>query len=325
MDNPAALPAHVDLSAGTASTTYSINPTITTPLSAASSTVNQVVNTVSKTPGTASEWQRTGTLAGASASATASDAWAQSWSYEPIIDGEELRRLRALYGYALGVLPDHIFVYDYPLVRKPQTLSYAGVKAVKGSPNKLVSLYCPDLGFRSPGTADSQQVTQTDLVSKTSKTTTTTKGSTQPADCDKVAIQTQIPDEQFLHEPGCIICMRDRYGVYQSNTALGINPKLRLDLHGGWLLNETGADLPDLIFLGHFGHHNLFIRREDQWKLSEFTLFVLTATAQSSVGTAAAASGSSPGGGQAPKKNAPAAVGAPAPVPTLPLGSPLFQ
>jgi hypothetical protein len=324
MDNPAALPAHVDLSAGTASTTYSINPTITTPLSAASSTLNQVVDTVSKTPSTASEWQRTGSLAGASASATASDAWAQSWSYEPIIDGDELRRLRALYAYALGAIPDDIFKYDYPLVRKSQTLTYQGVKAVKGSPNKLVSLYCPDLGFRSPGTTDSQQVTQTDLMTKTAKTTTTTKANTQPADCSQVSIQTQIPDEQFLHEPSCIICMQDRYGVYQTNTALRINPKLSLDLHGGWLLDETAAGLPDVIFLGRFAHHNLYVRREDQWKLSEFTLFVLTATAQSSVGSASAASGTSPGGASQ-KKSAPAAVGAPAPVPTLPLGSPLFQ
>ena len=41
MDNPAALPAHIDLSAGTASTTYSVNPTITTPLSAATSSLSQ--------------------------------------------------------------------------------------------------------------------------------------------------------------------------------------------------------------------------------------------------------------------------------------------
>jgi hypothetical protein len=320
-DNPASLPAHIDLSAGTASTTYSVNPTVTTPLSAATTVLDQTVRTISGAPSTAIQHQASSTRAGFAGSVTASDAWSQSWSYQPIIDGDELRRLRALYAYALGYGSDADFFDEYPLVRKPQTLSYTSVKA-----DKAYALYCPELGFKSPVTTPQTQKTTTDL-SKSPPTTQTEI--VQPgggsADCDKITIQTQIPDELFLHEPSCIICMQDKYGVYTYSanghkTNLRTNPRLRR-LHGRWLLNENDPESADAIYLGHFGRHKLFIRPDDQWKLSEFTLFVLTATAQSTVGTAAAA----PSGATAAKKPAPAQPGAPAPALTLPLGTGLVQ
>jgi len=312
LDNPAALPAHVDLSSGTASTTYSVNPAVTTPLSALSSSLNQITRTISGSPSIAAETQSTGSVAAASLTTTASDAWSQSWAYEPIIDGDELRRLRALYAYALGNIGDSKFMDEYPLVRKSQALSYATVKA-----NGRLNPYCPDLGLKSSQTSTKTE-TVTDLSSKKATTTTTTVNRALPSDCDKVAIQIQIPDDQFLHEPSCIICMEGKYhgkyDVYSGpDTKLAINYKLRESLHGGWLLNESSSDLSDAIMLGRFGHHTLYIRPEDQWKLSEFTLFVLTATAQSTVGTAAAAAGSQP----AQKKQATPGPAAPAPVPTL--------
>ena len=226
-----------------------------------------------------------------------------------------------MYAYALGAISDEKFIDEYPLVRKPQNLSYADVKA-----DNRYSLYCPNLGFQASTGNPGSQETETDLTKP--KTTINVKPPSNPAaSCDKVAIATQIPDEQFLHQPSCIICMRDKYGVFRGRVStLMINPKLRLDLHGGWLLNEHDPDLSDAIPLGRYRNHDLFIRRIDQWKLSEFTLFVLTATAQSTIGTAAAAAGGPSGGGGASKKPGPQAVPtAPAPVPTLPLGAPLVQ
>jgi hypothetical protein len=319
MDNPSALPAHVDLSAGTASTTYSVNPTITTPLNFASSALSQFTKTVSGSPSSASEAQSVRTIGSSGLSTTATDAWAQSWSYEPIIDGDELRRLRVLYAYALGYMRDVDFIEEYPVVRKLQTLSYQNVKA-----DKSYQLYCPDLGFKSSTVMPETQTTVTDLANQKA-TTQITKASPSAAECDKITIQTQVPDEQFLHEPSCIICIRDKYGVFTYTTgvlktALTINPRLRR-LHGHWLLNEHDPSHSDATPLGRFGGHSLFIRGEDQWKLSEFTLFVLTATAQSTVGTAAAGAGSPSAAGATGKKPAALQPGAPAPALTLPLGT----
>src|ERR1700677_2712860 len=70
-----------------------------------------------------------------------------------------------------------------------------------------------------------------------------------------------------------------------------------------WLLEADqlppGYDALDYEDLGMYGKHRLFISKENRWKLSEFTLFVLIATAQSSGESTAggAAGGSSKKGG----------------------------
>lgn len=314
IDNPFALPAHLDISAGLASTSYSLNPQISTPFSSASTALSQTIRTVSAAPSTQVENQSTRSSAATSASLTASDAWSQSWAYQPIIDGDELRRLRALYAYALGKISDEEFLEDYPLVRKPQTVVYSNVRA-----DIHDHLFCPDLHFKTDVQLQGQiyvpskeatkpaqilQFPYLDLKAQSPKPEIEEKAyggnnifaggqvtKSVPATCSEVAIQMQIPDEQFLHEPSCIICLRDRFAIFDGNSKkLRINPRLHY-LHGGWLLTEMDDRCCETISLGRFSAHDLYIRAGDQRRLSEFTLFVLTATTQSTIGAAAANAG----------------------------------
>jgi hypothetical protein len=118
-----------------------------------------------------------------------------------------------------------------------------------------------------------------------------------------------------MHYPNCILCLADessdakfrvfngkrsRLSGYYVNYVLkdlaGDDPQTR------WLLTEQDTLPAEYESLGHFGHHDLFIAAGDRWKLSQFTLFVLLATAQSDAESASAGGGGAGGGGGANKK-----------------------
>ncbi|HEY4406557.1 MAG TPA: hypothetical protein VGN55_18080 [Xanthobacteraceae bacterium] len=272
LDNPGAIPTHVDLSGGNASTTNSITPTAGSPLNDAIGSVGQVTKTVANTVTTATQSQSTASRASGTVGISASDAWSQSWSYNPVIDGDELRRLRSLYRYALGQFDNEDLVDEYPLVQKPQTITFVTGNGSSPPPIENDSIYCPDIGL-------------TRMMP--------TKGQIgAPAGCASVTTNIQIPDERYLHEPGCILCLK-RHALYTKTSIPWINKRLTA-LHGRWLLTERNELPTDVIFLGHYGYHDLYITPQDRPKLSEFTLFVLTATAQSAA--------ANPSGGSQGKK-----------------------
>ena len=113
------------MSSGTASTSYSVAPTITSPLSTAISATVTTANTVSG-PVVASSGARTTTLtpsiASKTFSASASDLWSQNWAFQPVTDPEKLRRLRALYAFAVDGRED-LLRKRYPLISKTMAIS----------------------------------------------------------------------------------------------------------------------------------------------------------------------------------------------------------
>jgi hypothetical protein len=273
-DNPAAIPTHVDLSGGSAATTNAVNPTIGAPFNAATSTVDTVARAATTTTTT----QGTVSNAASTVSLQMQDQWTQNWSYDPVTGGEELRRLRALYLFALGFMNQADLIREYPLVEKGQQVNYGSGQG--GAEISNDPIYCPDIGLVTNGGT-------TEDIGRTQK-----PGGKTAAQCSGVSTNIQIPDEHFLHEPGCILCIGKRE-LYTRRSRLWVNPRLA-PLNGGWLLINSTAE--DAKALGVFAGQQISVRRRDLFKLAEFTLFILSATEQSSTG---AASG---GGGGGSKK-----------------------
>jgi hypothetical protein len=305
VDDPAAFPTHIDLQSGSAQTTNTIQPTVGVPLAA--SHLLQFSQSTGN-GGTTNEVQTT--RPGFSLSIEGQNAQQQAWSYQPIIDGKELLRLRALYRYVVGVpLPcdneqittcpaydNDAFEYDFPIFRKAVTTSYSNLATEKKTDSG--NIYCPDIGLNS----------LVQLGDQTAKVT-----------CASISTVVQTPDENTLHYPNCILCLKngDRFGAFKGSVRygsfekqIGINRTLKW-LRGGeprtrWLLTERDPLPSEYDSLGHYGHHELYIATKDRWKLSEFTLFVLMATAQSAAeSSASGGGGSGGGGGGSGKKNSP--------------------
>ena len=91
IDNPDTVPDQVVVSSGSVGTTNSITPNLS----------NTLVHTYATAAGAAATGLTRGLTQGQTAAAT--DQWTQSWGIAPISDGDDLRRLRALYlSAALG-------------------------------------------------------------------------------------------------------------------------------------------------------------------------------------------------------------------------------
>jgi len=286
-DNPAAIPTHVDLTTGTASTTNSIAPTFGVPIDAGITAATTIARAVAASPSTTTTTQTTSSLASATATTQLQDQWSQSWAYDPVISGDELRRLRLIYKYGLGLISDGDFIRGYPLIEKPQTIAYSG----GGDSGQIYNdpVYCPNIGLRA-STGTTEDVTR--------------KQQSGPgaAKCASISINIQIPDEHFLHEPSCIVCIGD-HKIYTLRAAEYVNPSLSA-LHGGWLIvDPEEISPPDTKFLGFYAKHRLYVRQRDLEKLAEFTLFVLSATEQSEAAPTSSSSGAGGGGGAAAKKN----------------------
>ena len=105
--DPNAIPSQSLVSAGTISTTNSVSPNPSYGFTKAKQ------NTISATPAI----QATRTIA-QSLGIQASDQWTQSWNIAPVNDGDNLRRLSAIYRYkANGNLKD--LIRDYPIAVTP--------------------------------------------------------------------------------------------------------------------------------------------------------------------------------------------------------------
>jgi len=310
IDDPAAFPIHIDLQSGGAQVTNTIQPTLGAPLGA----TQLIQSTVSTAMGGSVANQLQSTRPGATLSVEAQNAQQQSWTYDPIVDGKELLRLRALYRYADGVLVhrldsrnylpcgddtlrcahynDASLKQDFPVFRKSVTVTYSNIKAITGTSSG--NIYCPDIGLNS-------------------QVVSSGRGELGSVACASVSTAIETPDDNTFHYPNCILCLNggNKLGAFngqQDLGQLGVNKTLK-ELAGGdhrtrWLFTERDQPLPaDYESLGHYGRHDLFIAKSDRWKLSEFTMFVLMATAQTSAESSAAGGGGGGGAGGGKKGN----------------------
>jgi hypothetical protein len=279
IDSETAIPAQITVTTGTASTTNSLSPSFTSPLDNAVQTTIAAARSVQAT------------RPAASASISGSDSWAQNWGYSPITDAYQMRRLRALYRFAVDG-DAGAFVRRFPLLYKSRSINQPlCLQDAKGA-GVVVE-------FAKPGSQTPDGGTQKVQLCATqySPSQAFQAGATTALDTELV------PDEHYLKGPACIVCLRrDRYG------------KRRLtkneNLQAGWLrwVNLPGAGnfaerppAPGDQSLGVYGHHELFAAQGQGDKFVEFTMFILAASTQTdATGTFNSSLASSKTGGGKP-------------------------
>jgi hypothetical protein len=120
-------------------------------------------------------------------------------------------------------------------------------------------------------------------------------------------VPVQANDPSFLELPGCVLCSRSVTRKLYTYDTLPKTDLKNLYVNSAiptrWLywknmpgaLNSYEPELPeDVVSLGIYGHHELFVRSAERSKLSEFTLFIREATGQG--GSAGGGTSSSKGG-----------------------------
>ncbi|WP_157100574.1 hypothetical protein [Rhodoplanes sp. Z2-YC6860] len=284
IDNPAAVPAQVTVSSGNATTSNSITPNLTLPLSKSLSASN--ITVLNPTFGNAT--------AAKSLQLSASDSWNQSWSFAPVTDPERMKRLQALYRYAVewseesdGVAQ---FLENFPPVQRsvsvstPRCLVDAGGNNIPFDPTKP--------GSPPPKDSDSTVcATAGGTTQSTISHGATTESYTNQAD-----------DPYYLRNKGCIVCVRYSKTTHRRYRTINEN------LEGAWLRwedvagsqpNPVRAPLPDDVLLGHAGHYKFYTSRKTAQKFVNFTVATLSAMAQAGSTAATASSSASSGGGTA--------------------------
>jgi hypothetical protein len=265
VDSETAIPAQLTISSGSASTTNSISPGFSTPFDAISATTRAVEQTTS----TKITNTTVITKNPASASVNGTDLWSQNWSFSPISDVQQMRRLRALYRYAVDG-DARAFLDRYPILYKTVTES------------RLACLRDENGEIKTKVTIDSNQaytscVTGASPISNGKAMVQTANGASQSS-------ARLVPDEHYLKRPGCVVCLRLEEGAYGKGNRV-INETLR----AGWLrwINLSGAGnkeerspAPHDVSMGVYGHHELFVAKGQTDKFVEFTMFVLAASTQ---------------------------------------------
>lgn len=266
IDNPSAIPTQVNISSGSATTTNSVTASFADPVSKAV--------TLARTVAGAGVTNSTTTAKGAkTVTPAATDTWSQTWTLSTITDPDQMRRVRALYRFAIGAsgdLNDPEFKRECKL-KLPQKFITAekhkfrrieGI-ATKGelNPNYVandIEPYCPNIQAEYP------------LVKKS--ITDQNKGTAF------------ANDPAFLIQPGCIFCIPPGYStpIGVSDRELVLNPRLT----NNWLNWEPilgGAPRfahgPHEVPLGDYGGYRLFAANQEAY--SQFMLFILESTAQS--------------------------------------------
>jgi hypothetical protein len=268
IDSDAAIPAQIVITSGAASTTNSLTPSISAPFA------NGVNGTQVTRPAI------TGSL-------SASDTWSQNWGFAPINDVYQMRRLSALYRYAVDG-DAAAFVQNYPPLFKSINITRSDcLRDAQG--RVLITIK------KTSASGNQRDVTLCATATGQSGANGLSVGATTLSDVELV------PDEHYLKGPACAVCMRR----HLSKTRLVPNERLQ----PGWLRwrNLPGAGsrperlpLPGDQPLGTFGHHELFAAQGQGSKFAEFTLFILAASTQTDA-TSASNSTSSTGGGKGNK------------------------
>jgi hypothetical protein len=95
VENPWAVPAQVNIPAGSVQTTNQLSASYTDPVNKALTAINTVATAAAKTVTNTNQV----VTAATTVTPSANDQWSQNWSLSPVIDGDQVRRLRALYRY----------------------------------------------------------------------------------------------------------------------------------------------------------------------------------------------------------------------------------
>ena len=177
------VPAYARVATQTSQTQDSANPTFTTPFNAQSTIMQTAASVVS---GKAFQ------TAGSGISLQIQASRQQNYTLSPVVDPDQLRRLRTIYQYVTGKISDYQFEADYPIIE------------VSGS---------------TPSGANTTTITQKDGI----RSTTVTVGSNTPKKDEVTYVRRDCkipdlngcrlyrfikvsPDKTFIKPPGCIMC-----------------------------------------------------------------------------------------------------------------------
>ena len=278
IDSDTAIPAQIVITSGAASTTNSVTPSISAPFA------NSNAQTIAPNKGATSSLV---TRPAITASLSASDTWSQNWGFAPINDVYQMRRLSALYRYAIDG-NSAAFVQNYPPLFK--SVSVMRSDCLRDAQGRVMIT----IKKTTTGSGNQRDVTLCATATAQNLSGGLTAGATTLSDVELV------PDEHYLKGPACAICMR------RKNSKAGLVPNERLQ--PGWLRwrNLPGAgsrpERPPLEGdqpLGTFGHHELFVAQGQGAKFAEFTLFILAASTQTDA--TSVSNNASSGGGKGGK------------------------
>ncbi len=298
LDSEAAIPAQVTVSSGNATTSNSITPTLSTPFDTGLSVTRTIVTAAAASTTNTN----TSSVASGTAGLSASDSWNQSWAYAPVTDPDRLKRLQALYRYAvewsdLREVGVRKFVANFPLV--PKTVSYNTPICLRDMSSSV------EKGSKAPLPSNSQL----ELDKKTGEP----KGADAPIKVCVTAVgsnsgpshgattqtfSTLVPDEHYLKGPTCIVCSYGR--------GLTLNARLQ----GSWLhwndlsgrpVEPTRAPRSGDISLGRSGHYEFFASPSSAQRFVDFTVAVLSATNIGGSGGPSAGGGSAGQASSGPK------------------------
>jgi hypothetical protein len=118
LDSPAAIPSQVVIQSGTTATTNSVSPSFTDPLTSAVQATSTLAQTVSSSVSTTTTRSEQSTRSGKSATISGTNSGTQTWSIDPVTEDGSMRRLRALYMFAVGDLKKNELLTAYPLQYK---------------------------------------------------------------------------------------------------------------------------------------------------------------------------------------------------------------
>jgi hypothetical protein len=290
IDSRAALPAQLSISSGTATTTNTVTPSVSLPITQTLATTNTLAVTAAAATSSTLTGQRVGSVSPITSNLSASNVAAQNWAYSPITDPYRMHRLAALYRLAVDWSADDDqgewkFKNHFPLVQKVKTHSV---------PSCILGYYKDRNGYEtaSPVLSNSGKVLTYDRNGRPKidvrELSFCATGSIQSGNFTHAAetdsFSTQEPDERYLQGPGCILCLPDDWPdapVTKKN--LCINKLLK----GTWLhwIDVTGANnrpgrawQPGDLPLGHSGHYEFYEDKRQPGAFVEFSIAVLNAS-----------------------------------------------
>jgi hypothetical protein len=284
---PYAIPSQVSIPSGSATTTYSLTPTFGGPIGP--SVTTSLAN--SATAPLFNARTHSSVLPNGTFGLNTGDQWSQNWTLTPMEDPDQLGRLRALYRFGAGASDQHGLACEYPLVQKAQ-----GTGTAQSS--QTVNVY----------------VSGTKAESEKPKPAPNARGNNETQykihNCpERDSVDIGQPDPAFLRPPGCVIC-----NYKDNDNAEGLVPKplsvwleVNRSLSNRWLWNPTRPFPQDAVLLGRHGGQDLYLTPHEPIKsrgcvqqrqiiltplecsekeYSDFVLFVLQATLQSTSGAA---------------------------------------
>jgi hypothetical protein len=275
LDSPVAVPAQMVISSGTATTSNSVTPSLNAPLNAGVTTTATLMRAATATTTNTSTLQTGSSTFGLSAT----DSWNQSWGYAPITDPDRLKRLQALYRYAVQWSDDADgvvrFVANFPLVYK--SVSYNKPLCLRDMTNSSKNGLMKDSSSLDLDLAAKPQPTATPSSGQIQVCATAAGTSTQGVShgATSTTFARQTPDEHYLGGPTCIVC-RSPHGHT-------INPLFRggwlrwQDLSGGYVRPNRQPQEGDLP-LGQAGHYVFYVNPKDAQRFVDFSVAVLSAT-----------------------------------------------